>query len=107
MLAERAVWLSCFFLRGAPVAAADLAHILSLLRGYVEHVVATNEGVSVFSLELPVHVLLRLLHRNVHVAIKACQHTCARKKGGNGRNGGPVRCDGVAWARQSIADAPR
>ena len=40
----------------------------------IEHVVATDEGVAILVLELPVHVLLCLFHCNVHVAIEARQH---------------------------------
>ena len=44
------------------------------LRADVEHIVAANEGVTIFALELPVHVLLGLLHGNVHVAIEGHQN---------------------------------
>jgi len=44
-----------------------------LLRGYVEDVVAADEGISVLVLQLPVDVLLRLLQADIHVAIQAGQ----------------------------------
>ena len=40
-------------------------------------VVATDEGVAILGLELPIYVLLRLLHRNVHEAVEARKHACA------------------------------
>ena len=40
-------------------------------------VVATDEGIAVLGLELPIYVLLRLLHRNVHEAVEARKHACA------------------------------
>lgn len=46
-----------------------------LLRGNVEDIVAANEGVAVLVLQLPIHVLLRLLQADVHVAIQTGQHT--------------------------------
>jgi hypothetical protein len=45
------------------------------VRGHT--VVATDEGVAILGLELAVHVLLRLLHRNVHEAVEARKHACA------------------------------
>jgi len=46
-----------------------------LLRGNVEDIVAANEGVAVLVLQLPIHVLLRLLQTDIHVAIQTGQHT--------------------------------
>lgn len=46
-----------------------------LLRGNVEDIVAANEGVAVLVLQLPIHVLLRLLQADIHVAIQTGQHT--------------------------------
>ena len=52
------------------------ARVLGLsVRGHT--VVATDEGVTILGLELAVHVLLRLLHRNVHEAVEARKHACA------------------------------
>ena len=38
-------------------------------------IVATDEGVAILGLELPVYILFRLLHRNVHEAVEAREDT--------------------------------
>ena len=38
-------------------------------------VVASDEGVAVFILELSVHVLFRLFQRDVHIAVQTGQHS--------------------------------
>lgn len=43
-------------------------------------VVSPDEGVPILGLKLPVDILLSLLHRNIHVAIKTSKHTCYKMK---------------------------
>ena len=38
-------------------------------------VVAADKCVAILCLQLSVHILFRLLHRNVHVPVEACKHT--------------------------------
>ena len=52
----------------------------SLLCGYVEDIVASDEGVTVFVLELSIQVFFTLLQRYVHVAIQTGQHTYGRPR---------------------------
>ena len=42
-------------------------------------IVAANESVAIFGLELAIDVLLGLLHCNVHVAVEAGEHACERE----------------------------
>jgi hypothetical protein len=42
-------------------------------------VVSADEAVSVLVFELAIHVLLSLLHRNVHVSIEAGQHAFKKR----------------------------
>jgi len=44
-------------------------------RADVEYIVAPNEGISVFVLELSIDVFLGLFQRNVHIAIETRQHS--------------------------------
>ena len=44
-------------------------------RGRAERtIVAADKCIAILGLELPVHILLRLLHRNVHVAFETREH---------------------------------
>ena len=54
-------------------------HQAKVCRADERTVVPADEGVAILRLELAIDVLLRLLHRNVHVPIKARQHTCDRR----------------------------
>eukprot|EP00448_Togula_jolla_P012938 CAMPEP_0170593694 /NCGR_PEP_ID=MMETSP0224-20130122/13593_1 /TAXON_ID=285029 /ORGANISM="Togula jolla, Strain CCCM 725" /LENGTH=54 /DNA_ID=CAMNT_0010917681 /DNA_START=167 /DNA_END=331 /DNA_ORIENTATION=- len=47
----------------------QLHHLLLRLHTDVQHVVAADEGIAVLVFQLPVHILLSLLHRDVHVAV--------------------------------------
>lgn len=49
-----------------------------LRRADVEDVVASYESVTIFVLQLAVHVLFGLLHRNVHITVQASQNTWFR-----------------------------
>lgn len=54
----------------------QMSHLSPFLCADVEHVVSTDEGISVLVLELSIHILLCLLERYVHVPIQARQHAC-------------------------------
>lgn len=59
-----------------------------LLRWNVQDIVATNEGIAVFILQLAVGVLFGLIECNVHVTVQASQHSCA-----HGHNDGKGKCE--------------
>eukprot|EP00964_Phaeocystis_antarctica_P153746 scaffold122119_cov60-Phaeocystis_antarctica.AAC.1 len=80
---------------GSGAASARVRGVSVCARGRT--VVATDEGVAILGLELPIYVLLRLFHRNVHEAVEAREHACAaawqaqRAPRGAGHGGTPPR----------------
>lgn len=46
-----------------------------LRRADVQNVVAPYEGIAILVLQLTIHVLLSLLHRDVHITVQTSQYT--------------------------------
>eukprot|EP00636_Phaeomonas_parva_P015798 CAMPEP_0118887398 /NCGR_PEP_ID=MMETSP1163-20130328/25123_1 /TAXON_ID=124430 /ORGANISM="Phaeomonas parva, Strain CCMP2877" /LENGTH=164 /DNA_ID=CAMNT_0006825823 /DNA_START=97 /DNA_END=589 /DNA_ORIENTATION=+ len=78
------------------------------LRGDVQHVVPPDHAVAVLGLELPVDVLLRLLHRDVHEPIQTREDASVVHPGVElDHDGAPYterrKSDGVCFAADSAA----